>query len=195
MDALAPTGPVTRRVRSPVTRLRWRRSACLTEVAQPGIHETLTDRTTQLANSLLEAAEDAGIPLVVTTSAGCSGFFFTDAKTVTCYQDVVKCDVERFKRFFHLMLEEGVYLRRQRLKRRLYVRGAQRRKISITPSTQRVRCLRSSKGMPGGANAYPYDILHLPLGEEQTRKRQSKDCRLLLPTLLSQQIYKIRRAD
>ncbi|STU87517.1 glutamate-1-semialdehyde aminotransferase [Klebsiella michiganensis] len=29
---------------------------------------------------------------------------------MTCYQDVVKCDVERFKRFFHLMLEEGVYL-------------------------------------------------------------------------------------
>jgi glutamate-1-semialdehyde 2,1-aminomutase len=37
------------------------------------------------------------------------GIFFTDAK-VTCYQDVLKCDVERFKRFFHLMLDEGVYL-------------------------------------------------------------------------------------
>ena len=38
------------------------------------------------------------------------GIFFTDAETVTCYQDVVECNVERFKRFFHLMLEEGVYL-------------------------------------------------------------------------------------
>ena len=84
--------------------------ACLTEVAQPGIHETLTDRTTQLANGLLEAAEEAGIPLVVNHVGGMFGIFFTDAKTVTCYQDVVKCDVERFKRFFHLMLEEGVYL-------------------------------------------------------------------------------------
>ena len=38
------------------------------------------------------------------------GIFFTDAETVTCYQDVVKCDVERFKRFFHGMLDRGVYL-------------------------------------------------------------------------------------
>ncbi len=41
---------------------------------------------------------------------GMFGLFFTDAQSVTSYQDVVKCDVERFKRFFHLMLEEGVYL-------------------------------------------------------------------------------------
>jgi glutamate-1-semialdehyde 2,1-aminomutase len=38
------------------------------------------------------------------------GIFFTDAETVTCYQDVMACDVERFKRFFHMMLDEGIYL-------------------------------------------------------------------------------------
>jgi len=38
------------------------------------------------------------------------GLFFTDADSVTCYKDVTQCDVERFKRFFHLMLDEGVYL-------------------------------------------------------------------------------------
>jgi hypothetical protein len=84
--------------------------ACLTEVAQPGVHETLTELTNQLAQGLLDAARDAGIPLVVNNVGGMFGIFFTDAPTVTCYQDVVKCDVERFKRFFHLMLEEGVYL-------------------------------------------------------------------------------------
>lgn len=46
---------------------------------------------------------------MVNNVGGMFGIFFTDAPTVTCYQDVVKCDVERFKRFFHLMLEEGVY--------------------------------------------------------------------------------------
>ena len=65
-----------------------------------------SDRRAQL----LDAARDAGIPLVVNNVGGMFGIFFTDAPTVTCYQDVVKCDVERFKRFFHLMLEEGVYL-------------------------------------------------------------------------------------
>ena len=84
--------------------------ACLSEVAQPGVHETLTELTNQLAQGLLDAARDAGIPLVVNNVGGMFGIFFTDAETVTCYQDVVKCDVERFKRFFHLMLEEGVYL-------------------------------------------------------------------------------------
>ncbi|KJF78473.1 hypothetical protein UA70_27350 [Raoultella planticola] len=59
---------------------------------------------------LLDAAREAGIPLVVNNVGGMFGLFFTDAETVTCYQDVLKCDVERFKRFFHLMLEEGVYL-------------------------------------------------------------------------------------
>ncbi len=84
--------------------------ACLSEVAQPGVHETLTELTNQLAQGLLDAARDAGIPLVVNNVGGMFGIFFTDAPSVTCYQDVVKCDVERFKRFFHLMLEEGVYL-------------------------------------------------------------------------------------
>ena len=125
--SLAPTGPVYGRARYPVTIAMAAGFACLTEVAQPGIHETLTDRTTQLANGLLEAAEEAGIPLVVNHVGGMFGIFFTDAKTVTRYQDVVKCDVERFKRFFHLMLEEGVY-GTVRVRSGLYVRGAQRRR-------------------------------------------------------------------
>ena len=111
MDALAPTGPVYQAGTlsgNPIAMAAG--FACLTEVAQPGVHETLTELTNQLAQGLLDAAKDAGIPLVVNNVGGMFGIFFTDAKEVTCYQDVVKCDVERFKRFFHLMLEEGVYL-------------------------------------------------------------------------------------
>ncbi|MEN3024195.1 aspartate aminotransferase family protein, partial [Pseudomonas aeruginosa] len=84
--------------------------ACLNEVAQPGVHETLDELTTRLAEGLREAAEEAGIPLVVNHVGGMFGIFFTDAESVTCYQDVMSCDVERFKRFFHMMLDEGVYL-------------------------------------------------------------------------------------
>ena len=111
MDALAPTGPVYQAGTlsgNPIAMAAG--FACLSEVAQPGVHETLTELTNQLAQGLLDAARDAGIPLVVNNVGGMFGIFFTDAPTVTCYQDVVKCDVERFKRFFHLMLEEGVYL-------------------------------------------------------------------------------------
>ena len=111
MDALAPTGPVYQAGTlsgNPIAMAAG--FACLNEVAQPGVHETLDELTTRLAEGLLEAAEEAGIPLVVNHVGGMFGIFFTDAESVTCYQDVMACDVERFKRFFHMMLDEGVYL-------------------------------------------------------------------------------------
>ncbi len=111
MDALAPTGPVYQAGTlsgNPIAMAAG--IACLMQVAQPGVHQTLTERTTQLAEGLLEAAQEENIPFVVNHVGGMFGLFFTDAETVTCYQDVMKCNVERFKKFFHLMLEEGVYL-------------------------------------------------------------------------------------
>jgi len=111
MDALAPTGPVYQAGTlsgNPIAMAAG--FACLTEVSRPGTHETLTRLTTQLADGLLAAAKAENIPLVINHVGGMFGIFFTDAASVTCYADVTKCDVERFKRFFHLMLEEGVYL-------------------------------------------------------------------------------------
>ncbi|MEJ5063017.1 glutamate-1-semialdehyde 2,1-aminomutase [Erwinia sp. MYb375] len=111
MDALAPTGPVYQAGTlsgNPIAMAAG--FACLTEVSRPGTHETLTRLTTQLADGLLAAAKAENIPLVINHVGGMFGIFFTDAESVTCYADVTKCDVERFKHFFHLMLEEGVYL-------------------------------------------------------------------------------------
>ena len=111
MEALAPTGPVYQAGTlsgNPIAMAAG--FACLTQIAQPGTHETLTDLTTQLAEGLLAAAAAENIPLVINHVGGMFGLFFTDAESVTCYQDVTQCDVERFKRFFHLMLQEGVYL-------------------------------------------------------------------------------------
>ncbi|KNC14258.1 glutamate-1-semialdehyde 2,1-aminomutase [Pantoea sp. BIGb0393] len=111
MDALAPTGPVYQAGTlsgNPIAMAAG--FACLSQIAQPGTHSTLTDLTTQLAKGLLAAAKAENIPLVINHVGGMFGIFFTDAAEVTCYQDVTQCDVERFKRFFHLMLEEGVYL-------------------------------------------------------------------------------------
>ncbi|MBW7982035.1 glutamate-1-semialdehyde 2,1-aminomutase [Enterobacillus tribolii] len=111
MEALAPTGPVYQAGTlsgNPVAMAAG--YACLTEISQPGIYSHLTELTDMLADGLLQAAKTEGVPLVVNHVGGMFGLFFTDQPTVTCYQDVVKCDVERFKRFFHLMLGEGVYL-------------------------------------------------------------------------------------
>ncbi|MBK4784494.1 MAG: glutamate-1-semialdehyde-2,1-aminomutase [Pantoea sp. Pent] len=111
MAALAPTGPVYQAGTlsgNPIAMAAG--FACLSQIAQPGTHATLTALTDQLCAGLLAAAEAENIPLVVNHVGGMFGIFFTDADSVTCYADVTKCDVERFKRFFHLMLQEGIYL-------------------------------------------------------------------------------------
>ncbi len=110
MAALAPTGPVYQAGTlsgNPIAMAAG--YACLTQLAQPGTHEKLDALTRQLAEGLRDAAKEQNIPLVVNHVGGMFGFFFTDADSVTCYADVTRCDVERFKTFFHLMLEEGVY--------------------------------------------------------------------------------------
>ncbi|MBG6248659.1 MULTISPECIES: glutamate-1-semialdehyde 2,1-aminomutase [Symbiopectobacterium] len=111
MQALAPTGPVYQAGTlsgNPIAMAAG--FACLSEVAKPSVHDTLTALTTQLAQGLEAAAKAQHIPLVVNHVGGMFGLFFTDVPSVTCYQDVTQCDVERFKCFFHLMLAEGVYL-------------------------------------------------------------------------------------
>lgn len=111
MLALAPTGPVYQAGTlsgNPIAMAAG--IACLTQVAEPGVHQKLTELTTQLAEGLLAAAKAENIPLVVNHVGGMFGLFFTESATVTCYQDVMQCNVERFKRFFHMMLAEGVYL-------------------------------------------------------------------------------------
>jgi glutamate-1-semialdehyde 2,1-aminomutase len=70
----------------------------------------LTDYTEQLMQGMVLRARAAGIPLLTTAVGGMFGLFFTDAKSITTYDDLRKCDIERFKQFFHLMLKEGVYL-------------------------------------------------------------------------------------
>ncbi|WP_409311360.1 glutamate-1-semialdehyde 2,1-aminomutase [Pectobacterium sp. B1J-3] len=111
MQALAPTGPVYQAGTlsgNPIAMAAG--FACLTEVAKPGVHQKLTELTQRLTIGLLSAAKAENIPLVINQAGGMFGLFFTNAESVTCYQDVMQCDVERFKRFFHMMLDEGIYL-------------------------------------------------------------------------------------
>ncbi|MCL2896252.1 glutamate-1-semialdehyde 2,1-aminomutase [Brenneria tiliae] len=111
MQALAPTGPVYQAGTlsgNPIAMAAG--FACLSEVAKPGVHQKLTALTEQLAAGLSAAAQATNIPLVINQAGGMFGLFFTDAERVTCYQEVMTSDVARFKRFFHLMLEEGIYL-------------------------------------------------------------------------------------
>ncbi|MEM7541040.1 MAG: glutamate-1-semialdehyde 2,1-aminomutase [Pseudomonadota bacterium] len=76
----------------------------------PGFYAQLGDTTAALCSGLESAARDAGIALTTNHVPGMFGLFFTDKPAVTCFVDVTACDGERFKQFFHGMLERGVYL-------------------------------------------------------------------------------------
>lgn len=80
-------------------------------ISRPGFHDELTTYTTRMLQGLQERADAAGIPFV-TTQAGAAmfGLYFTGADDIVTFDDVMTSDAERFKRFFHLMLDAGVYL-------------------------------------------------------------------------------------
>lgn len=111
MQYIAPTGPVYQAGTlsgNPIAMAAGH--ACLSLLKEEGNEKRLASKTKQLAQGFKTLADKHGIPLVVNQVGGMFGFFFTEQPQVTCYEDVAKCDVERFKRFFHLMLGYGVYL-------------------------------------------------------------------------------------
>jgi glutamate-1-semialdehyde 2,1-aminomutase len=82
----------------------------LNAISEPGFHDRLTEKTNAVRDGFKQAANEAGIPLAVQSAGGMFGFFFTDAPTVTRFEQVTACNIERFKAFFQGMLKEGVYL-------------------------------------------------------------------------------------
>ena len=78
-------------------------------ISEPGFHKTLTAKSEKLMQGLKSAADDAGVPFHSVSVGGMFGFFFTEADRITSFAEMQACDAEKFKKFFHLMLQEGVY--------------------------------------------------------------------------------------
>ncbi|MEH6531621.1 MAG: glutamate-1-semialdehyde 2,1-aminomutase [Photobacterium frigidiphilum] len=111
MQYIAPTGPVYQAGTlsgNPVAMAAGH--ACLSVLTEEGNEKRLANTTKILANGFKSLADKYDIPLAINQVGGMFGFFFIDQETVTSYADVTKCDIERFKRFFNLMLQNGVYL-------------------------------------------------------------------------------------
>ena len=109
MQQLAPLGPVYQAGTlsgNPVA------TACglatLREIRQPGFFEALAVSTRMLLDGMLGAAKEAGVPMVGDCEGGMFGFFFASSLPTT-YNEVMATDRERFNRFFHAMLDRGVY--------------------------------------------------------------------------------------
>ncbi len=82
----------------------------LNALIKPGVYEQLTRITSTLANGFKELAQRAQIPLCVQHTTGLFGLFFIKKDRVRSYEDVKQCNIDRFKQFFHGMLDEGIYL-------------------------------------------------------------------------------------
>ena len=111
MEHIAPLGPVYQAGTlsgNPVAMAAG--LATLEGISAPGFHARLAERTTQLMQGLQAAAKDAHIPLATNHVCGMFGLFFTDQPKVDYFDQVMACNVERFRKFFHAMLEEGIYL-------------------------------------------------------------------------------------
>ncbi|MDZ5604504.1 glutamate-1-semialdehyde 2,1-aminomutase [Pseudomonas sp. RP23018S] len=111
MECIAPLGPVYQAgtlsgnplaMAAGLTTLRL--------ISRPGFHDELTAYTGRMLDGLQQRADAAGISFVTTQAGGMFGLYFSGADDIVTFDDVMASDAQRFKQFFHLMLEGGVYL-------------------------------------------------------------------------------------
>jgi glutamate-1-semialdehyde 2,1-aminomutase len=83
--------------------------AVLRALEAPGLYAALEAYTARLLAGLREAAAEHGVAVSTQQAGSMFGLFFT-AETVTDFAQVSACDIDAFRRFFHAMLEHGIYL-------------------------------------------------------------------------------------
>ena len=112
MEKLAPLGPVYQAGTlsgNPVAMAAGLKTLeLITRDVQ--FYSKLEQRTQQLLNGLNAAARDARIPFLTTSVGGMFGLYFNEASKIETYDEVMRSDAESFKKFFHLLLDDGVYL-------------------------------------------------------------------------------------
>ena len=110
MRQIAPSGPIYQAGTLSGNPVAMAAGLATLELIQaPGFHERLEQRTHELCDGLEAAAREAGVAVTTTRSCAMFGLFFTDRQVET-FADATACDIAAFRRFFHGMLQRGVYL-------------------------------------------------------------------------------------
>ncbi len=111
MDMLAPNGPVYQAGTLSGNPLAVTAGLVMLEqISQPGFYDSVTQKTSQLLNGLQQSADSAGIPFSTNQVGAMFGCFFTEEKQINSFEQVMRCNFEQFKQYFHLMLDQGIYL-------------------------------------------------------------------------------------
>lgn len=111
MEHIAPLGPVYQAGTlsgNPIAMAAG--LATLKLIQQDNFHQQLDASTKALTVGLQQRADAAGIGFATSQLGGMFGFFFTEDDHIDFYEQVTECDQDRFKKFFHGMLEHGIYL-------------------------------------------------------------------------------------
>ncbi len=111
MQHIAPTGSVYQAgtlAGNPVAMAAGLKN--LEIISRPGFYDELEAKTRQLVEGILESARSHDIPMVANRVGAMFGLFFTDQDSVKGFADVSRCDMDRFKKFFHAMLQQRIYL-------------------------------------------------------------------------------------
>ncbi len=111
MESLAPLGPVYQAGTlsgNPVAMAAGLKTLEL--ISSEGFYQQLTDKTAALLSGIKQQADAAGIALTTNQVGGMFGLFFSEEEQVSRFAQVMNCNQDLFKRFFHAMLEQGVYL-------------------------------------------------------------------------------------
>ncbi len=111
MEKVAPAGPVYQAGTLSGNPMAMAAGlATLRAIGTPGFHDTLAARTERLLAGLRAEANAAGIAFTTAQAGTMFGLFFSQEARIDTYAQATACDVERFRRFFHAMLDGGVYL-------------------------------------------------------------------------------------
>ncbi len=111
MELVAPSGPVYQAGTlsgNPVAMAAG--LATLDQITKPGFYKRLGDRARMLTEGLQAEADFAGVPFTTTAVGGMFGLYFSAVKKIINFEQSGAVDVEMFRRFFHAMLDKGIYL-------------------------------------------------------------------------------------